>query len=107
MRHLADKVEKVIKLYPTVAINYRLPLTRPEFQNSSLMAYTPPHCLKFEAAKCKYLGDDGAALLRTFEFLICNLDISFLKLGQSESITSITRMLNGTCSIFGTYCTMM
>lgn len=66
LRHLADKVEKVIKLYPTVAINYRLPLTRPEFQNSSLSACTPPHCLKFEAAKCKYLDDDTAtaALLR-------------------------------------------
>lgn len=60
LRHLADKAEKVIKLYPTVAINYRLPLTRPEFQNSSLSTQMP-HCLKLEAAKCKYLANDGCA----------------------------------------------
>jgi len=59
LRHLADKVEKVIKLYPTVAINYRLPLTRPEFQNSSLSIQT--HRLKFKATKCKYLVGDGCA----------------------------------------------
>lgn len=45
-----------------------------------------PHCRKFEAAKCKYLaeddGDDGRAPMRTFDFLICNLDVSFLKLEQ-------------------------